>query len=70
MRYSFEIEAQSTQISKTNYPKLENEAPKTRNHCSLKNYNFKSCMTQTEPSGGSEFVHTSKGPQIHPKSLF
>ena len=57
-------EAQSTQISKTKHPKLENEAPKTRNHCMLKNYNFKSCMTQTE------FVRTSKGPQIHLKSLF
>ena len=66
------IEAQSTQISKTKHPKLENEAPKTRNHCRLKNYNFKACTTQTEPDGRrrSEFVRTSKGPQIHPKSLF
>ena len=53
------IEAQSTQISKTKHPKLENEASKTRNHCRLKSYNFKSCMTQTEPGGGSEFVRTN-----------
>ena len=65
---SFENEALKKQSTK--HPKLENEAPKTRNHCRLKNYNFKSCMMQTEPGGGSGCVRTSKGPQIHPKGFF
>ena len=63
-------EAWSTQNSKTKHPKLENEALKTQNHCRLKNYNFKSCMTQAKPGGGNGWVRTSKGPQIHPKVLF
>ena len=33
---------------------FENEAPKTRNRYRLKNYNFKSCMTQAEPGGGMQ----------------
>ena len=56
---------------------FENEAPKSRkrstqrNHCRLKNYNFKSCMTQVaEPGGGNGCVRTPKGPQIHPQVLF
>ena len=55
-----------TQNSKTEHPKLENEAPKSRNHCRLKDYNFKSCMTQAKPGGGNGCVRTSKGPPIHP----
>ena len=47
-------------------PRLENEAPKTRNHCRLNDYNFKSCMTQAKPGGGNGCVGTSKGPPIHP----
>ena len=42
---------------------LENEAPKTRNHCRFNNYNFTSCITQSESGGGSGCVRTSKGPQ-------
>ena len=42
----------NTQISKTKHPKLENEAPKARNYCRSKNYNLKSCMTQSAESGG------------------
>ena len=42
---------------------LENEAPKTRNHCRLNNYNFTSCVTQSESGGGSGCVRTFKGPQ-------
>ena len=53
----------STQNSKTKHLNLENEAPKTRNHCRLNNYNFTSCMTQSELGGGSGCVRTSKGPQ-------
>ena len=37
-------ETRSTQISKTKHLNLENEAPKSRNHCRLNNYNFTSCM--------------------------
>ena len=61
------IRKRSTQISKTKHPKLENEAPKTRNHCRLNNYNFTSSMTQSESGVGSGCVRTSKGRQIHPK---
>ena len=56
----------STQVSKTEHPKLENEAPKSRIHCTLKDNNFKSCMTQAKPGGGNGCVRTSKGPPIHP----
>ena len=56
-------EARSTQISKTKHLNLENEAPKTRNHCRLNNYNFTSSMTQSESGGGSGCVRTSKGRQ-------
>ena len=56
---------QSTQDSKTKHPKLENEAPKSRNHCTLKDNNFKSCMTQAKLGGGNGCVRTSKGPPIH-----
>ena len=42
---------------------LENEAPKTQNHCRLSNYNFTSSMTQSESGGGSRCIRTSKGPQ-------
>ena len=59
-----------TQNSKTEHPKLENEAPKSRNHCRLKDYNFKSCMTQAKPGGGNGCVRTSKGPTIHPTEHF
>ena len=52
----------STQISKTRHPRLENEAPKSRNHCRLKNYNIKSCMTQAEPGGGNAL---SAPPKVH-----
>ena len=55
----------STQDSKTKHPKLKNEAPKSRNHCRLKDYNFKSCMTQAKLGGGNGCVRTSKGPPIH-----
>ena len=60
-------EARSTQISKTKHLNLENEAPtekeapKTRNCCRLNNYNFTSCMTQSESGEGSGRVRTSKG---------
>ena len=40
-----ENEALENEGRSTKHPNLENEAPKTRNHCRLKNYNFKSCMT-------------------------
>ena len=50
----------STQISNS----IE-EAPKSRNHCWLKDYNFKSCMTQAKPGGGNGSVRTSKSPPIH-----
>ena len=64
----------STQNSKTkhlnlenealeNEAPIENEAPKTRNHCRLNNYNFTSSMTQSESGGGSGCVRTSKGRQ-------
>ena len=42
---------------------LENEAPKTRNHCGLNNYNFTSSMMQSESGGSSVCVRTSKGRQ-------
>ena len=42
---------------------IANEAPKTRNHCRLNNYNFTSSMTQFEPGGGSGCVRASKGRQ-------
>ena len=74
---SFENEARENKDRSTKHPNVENEtpkfrneAPKTRNHCTLKNYNFKSCMTQAEPGGGNGCVRTSKGLQIHPKVLF
>ena len=54
----------STQILKTKHPKLENGAPKTRKHCTVKDNNFKSCMTQAKPGGGNGCVRTSKGPPI------
>ena len=62
-------EARSTQISKTKHPKLENEAlkneaPKSRNHCRLKDYNLKSCMTQAKPGGGNGCVKALKWPRI------
>ena len=53
----------NTQNLKTKHPNLENEAPKTRNHCRLNNYNFMSCMMQSESGGGSGFVCTCEGPQ-------
>ena len=56
--------ARSTQISKTKHPGLENEAPKSRNHCRLKDYNFKSCMMQAKPGGGNGCVKASKWPRI------
>ena len=43
-------EAWSTQISKAKHPKLENEAPKYRNHCRLQDYNFKSLTPRLVPS--------------------
>ena len=54
----------STQNSKTKHPKLKNEAPKSRNHCRLKDYNFKSCMTQAKPGGGNGCVKALKWPRI------
>ena len=56
--------ARSTQDSKTKHPKLKNEAPKSRNHCRLKDYNFKSCMMQAKPGGGNGCVKASKWPRI------
>ena len=54
----------STQDSKTKHPKLENEAPKSRNHRRLKDYNFKSCMTQAKPAGDNGCVKALKWPRI------
>ena len=54
----------STQDSKTKHPKLKNEAPKSRNHCRLKDYNFKSCMTQAKPGGGNGCVKALKWRKI------
>ena len=65
----------STQNSKTkhlnleNEAPIENEAPKTRNHCRLNNYNFTFSMTQSESGGGSGCVRTSNVDKIHPKVL-
>ena len=59
---------QSTQDSKTKHPKLENEAPKSRNHCTLKDNNFKSCMTQAKLGGGNETSPPSKVHQSIPQS--
>ena len=56
-------EAPSTQNLKTKHPNLENEAPKTQDHCRLNNYNFMSRTMQSEWGGGSGFVCTSIGPQ-------
>ena len=56
--------ARSTQISKTKHLGLENEAPKSRNHCRLKDYNFKSCVMQAKPVGGNGCVKASKWPRI------
>ena len=60
---SFENEALENEDRSTKHPNLENEAPKTRNHCRLNNYNFTSRMTQSESGGGSGCVRTSKGRQ-------
>ena len=60
----------STQDSKTKHPKLENEAPKSRNHCMLKDNNFKSCMTQAKPGGGSETSTPSKVHQSIARSIW
>ena len=49
-------EEQRTKISKTKHPKLKNKASKSRNHCRLKDYNFKSCMPQAKPGGGNGCV--------------
>ena len=54
----------STQDSKTKPPGLENEAPKSRNHCRMKDYNFKSCMTQAKPGGGNGCLKALKWPRI------
>ena len=54
------LENEDPKISKTKYSNLENEAPKTWNHC---NVGCTSCMTQSESGGGSRCVRTSKGPQ-------
>ena len=37
---SFENEALENEDRSTKHPNLENEAPKSRNHCTLKDYNF------------------------------
>ena len=37
---SFENKALENEDRSTKHPNLENEAPKTRNHCTLKDYNF------------------------------
>ena len=71
---SFENEAlenEDPKISKNEEPEtrkrrplnLENEAPKTGNHCRFNKCNFMSYMTQSESGGGSGCVGTSKGPQ-------
>ena len=63
-------EARSTQISKTKHPRLENEAPKTRKWSTqiskplLKDYNFKSCMTQAKPGRGNGCIKALKWPRI------
>ena len=60
----------STQISKTKHPKLENEALRSRNHCRLKDYNFKSCMTQAKPAGGNGCVKALQSPRKNYRSLY
>ena len=60
---NLENEAPKTRKRSTQ-PWLENEAPKSRNHCRLKNYNFKSCMTQAKPGGGNGCVKALKWPRI------
>ena len=57
---SFENEALENEDRGTKHPKLENEAPKSRNHCRLKDYNCKSCMTQAKPGGGNGFAKALK----------
>ena len=57
------IENEAPTTGKQRPLNLENEAPKTRNHCRSNNYNFTSCITQSESGGGSRCVRTSKGPQ-------
>ena len=54
----------STRDLKTKHPKLKNKAPKSRNLCRLKDYNFKSCMTQAKPGGGNGCVKALKWPRI------
>ena len=67
------IENEAPTTGKQRPLNLENEAPKTRNHCRSNNYNFTSCITQSESGGGSGCVRTSKGHwkvhKIHPKVL-
>ena len=64
-------EARSTQNSKTRHPNLENEAPKTRNHCRLKNYNLSLAWRKpNRVQACNGCVRTSKRPQIHPKVIF
>ena len=60
---SFENKALENEDRRTKHPNLENEAPKTRNHCRFNKCNFTSYMTQSESGGGSGCVRTSKGPQ-------
>ena len=57
---SFENEALENEDRGTKHLKLENEAPKSRNHCRLKDYNCKSCMTQAKPGGGNGFAKALK----------
>ena len=67
---SFENEALENEDRSTKHPDLENEAPKTRNHCRLKNYNFKSCMTQAEPGGGMQRMRPHFQLSINPSQGF
>ena len=61
---SYENEVLENEARSMKHPKLENEAPKSQNHCRLKNYNFKSCMSQAKPGGGNGCVKALKWPRI------
>ena len=67
---SFENEALENEDRNTKHPNRENEVPKSRNHCTLKDNNFKSCMMQAKAGGGNEASAPSKVHQSIPRSIW
>ena len=65
-------ESCSAIVSKTKHSKTKTEARSTQisNHCRMKDYNFKSCMTQAKPGGGNGCVKAWKWPRIVVPSSF